>query len=306
MFPIELGWHLDRIDQRNLPLNGQFNPAFTGNGVDIYILDSGVQYSHSVFGERASFGGYDFSDGNGTDCNGHGTQVAGLAGGKTTGVATEARLYSVKVLDCHMNGLFSWVIEGLEHVIKRVNENSPRRVVVSMSLIGTKSYSLDIALKKAFDLGVVMVASAGNFRADACDFSPSSSPYVITVGATKEEGDGLFWFNTFYNSPGTNYGECVNIFAPGQWVRSASILSDNHLQQSSGTSLAAPIVAGVAALLLEETPTLSAQEAMNTLISTATPNVLNFSVIPSSAVSKTPNLLVYIKTKGNYVICMCA
>ena len=291
-YPIELGWHLDRIDQHTARLDGRFKPPFTGKGVDIFILDSGIRYSHRVFGGRAKFGGYDYTQRErGQDCHGHGTHCAGLAGGTVTGVAPGATLYSIRVLNCQLGGLFSWVVEGIDQVIKFA-QNSGRPTVVSMSLIGPKSEALDAALQRAFYRGILMFVAAGNQKSNACNFSPSSSRFVVTVGGSQQENDKLYWFESS-RSPGTNYGSCVQIFAPGQWIRSATHLNDNFLVSNSGTSMASPIAAGVAALILEEFPDLSPVQVWNIMKARATRNAMDFSPIPTADRRSTPNLLVY-------------
>lgn len=297
------GWHLDRIDQRQPTLNGRYNSPFTGKGVDIYIMDSGIRYTHTVFGGRARFGAYDYNSGQGTDCNGHGTHCAGLAAGRLTGVAYEANVFSVKVLNCKLFGNYGWVIDGINQ-IRKTAALRRRRAVVSMSLTGPKSHAFEVAARQAYNDGIVLVAAAGNQRSDACQYSPSSSPYVISVGATKQEGDQLYWFSTFSNSPGTNYGRCVDIFAPGQWVSSAAHTSDHTLVMKSGTSMAAPIVAGAAALLLQESPRLSPYQVRAEIRRRATRGVLDFSALPASGRQNTQNLLVFTGQQGKLVVVM--
>ena len=292
-----VGWHVDRIDQRQRTLNGQYNPPFTGKGVDIYVMDSGIRYTHSVFEGRAYFGGYDYDSGQGRDCNGHGTHCAGLAAGKGTGVAYEANVFSVKVLDCNLAGNFAWIIDGLNHIRNKV-ALSGRRAVVSMSFIGGKSDAFEVAARQAYYGGIVLVSAAGNQRSNACQYSPSSSPYVISVGATKKEGDKLYWFSTFSSSPGTNYGSCVDVFAPGQGITSAAHTGDNSYVPKSGTSMAAPIVAGAAALLLQKSPRLTPYQVRAEIRNSATRGVLDFSVLPASARRNTQNLLVFTGQQG--------
>ena len=294
-YPLELGWHLDRIDQRYLPLDGRYQPnhGYTGRGVDIYIMDSGVRYSHKVFGGRARYGGYDAYGSNGEDCHGHGTHCAGLAGGKLTGAAYGANIYSLRVLNCQNGGSFSHILAALNLVVEKAR-NSKRPTIVSMSLIGPKSDYVERALKRAYENGVVAIAAAGNFRSDACDYHPAASRYAITVGGTQEDGDHLYWFSSSSRSPGTNFGKCVDIFAPGQWIRSAGHQCYDCLISMSGTSMATPITAGAAALLLEEDPSLTPRGLRDRMRRRATSGVIDFSKMPSYARSATSNLLVYV------------
>lgn len=287
-----LGWHVDRIDQRQSTLDGRYNPPFSGRGVDIYVMDSGIRYTHNVFGGRAHFGEYDYNNGRGGDCNGHGTHCAGLAAGKTTGVAFEANVYSVKVLDCQLASNFGLVIGAIHHIRKNVALRR-RRAVISMSLIGPKSAAFDEAARQAYNDGIVLVAAAGNQRSDACRYSPASSPYVISVGGTQQYGDRLYWFSSSSSSPGTNYGRCVDVFAPGQWISSAGHTNDRDLVLMSGTSMAAPIAAGVAALLLQESPRLSPYQVRAEMRRRATRGVLDFSALPASGRRSTSNLFVF-------------
>lgn len=287
-----VGWHIDRIDQRQSTLNGQYNPPYTGKGVDIYIMDSGIRYTHSVFNGRAHFGEFDYSNGQGRDCNGHGTHCAGLAVGRATGVAYEANVFSVKVLDCQLAGNFAWIIDGIQHIRKKVALRK-RRAVISMSIIGPKSEAFEVAARQAYNDGIVLVAAAGNQRSDACRYSPSSSPYVISVGGTQQYGDRLYWFSSSPNSPGTNYGRCVDVFAPGQWISSAVHTGDRAFARMSGTSMAAPIAAGAAALLLQESPRLTPYQVRAEMRRRATRGVLDFSALPASGRQNTPNLFVF-------------
>ena len=296
--PIAMGYQTDRIDQRHLPLDGQYNPPFTGKGVDIYIADSGISYSHKVFEGRAQFGGYDHYGNDGKDCNGHGTHVAALAGGSITGAATQANLYSIKVLDCNNAGTYSGLIAGINHVVERAQQ-SGRSSVLSMSISGPVSSSVNRALQKVHEAGIISVAAAGNSKKDACEYSPASSKHVITVGGTQKKGDRLYWFS---RGSGTNWGKCVDIFAPGQKILSASHESDNHLVSKSGTSMATPIVSGVVAMMLEEDPSLSPDEVKEKLLSRGTKDVLDFSVLSQTAKAETPNLLVYGGPLGEYAL----
>lgn len=290
-YAVQQEWHTDRINQRRQPLDGTYSSQFTGRGVDVYILDSGIRYTHQVFGGRARFGGYDYYNGRGEDCHGHGTHCAGLAAGRVTGVAWDANVYSIKVLNCNLGGSYAAVIEGINYVVQR-RKATRRPTVISMSLIGPKSDAVNEVLRTAKEAGVVSLAAAGNFRRDSCAYHPSSSPHVITVGGTQEDGDQLYWFSRTSNSPGTNYGPCVDVFAPGQWVRSAGHICDDCTVSMSGTSMACPIAAGVAALLMQENPGLNPDQIKQLMIDRSTTNVLDFSVIRGT---NTPNRLVYVQ-----------
>ena len=283
-------WHIDRIDQTTLPLDHAFKTNFTGQGVDIYVMDSGIRYSHYIFGGRAHFGGYDPTGGNGEDCNGHGTHVAGLAAGNITGVAIGANVFSIKVLRCvgtRITGNLRHLIDALDFTIAKI-KSSGRPSVITLSLIVQTgaSKSLELSIKKAYREGITVISAAGNFFQDACNYSPASSEYTITVGGTRRYRDRL------YRS--TNYGKCVDIFAPGESVVSAGYDHDRRMTTKSGTSMATPIVAGAVAMLLEEDPSLTPQQIKEELINRSTKNVLDFNQLPTKARSLTPNRLVYI------------
>ena len=288
-------WHIDRIDQTTLPLDHAYKTNFTGQGVDIYVMDSGIRYSHYIFGGRAHFGGYDPTGGNGEDCNGHGTHVAGLAAGNITGVAVGANVYSIKVLQCvgtRTTGNLGNLIDALDFTIAKI-KSSGRPAVISLSLIVQTgaSKSLELAIEKAYREGITVISAAGNFFQDACNYSPSSSEYTITVGGTRRYRDRL------YHS--TNYGKCVDIFAPGESVVSAGHDHDRQMTTKSGTSMATPIVAGAVAMLLEEDPSLTPQQVKEELINRSTKGVLDFNQLPTKARSLTPNRLVYIGVPVN-------
>ena len=295
-----LDWHLDRIDQRSLPLNGTYCPRYTGKGVDIYILDSGIRYSHTEFGGRAKYGGFDFQpssapDGPGSDCNGHGTHVAALAGGSTVGVARGATLHSIRVFGCSGGTSTSTVLKAIEHVVRR--KSGSRTTIMSMSFGGPYSASINLCVQIAYSRGILPVAAAGNERQYARYRSPASSPYAITVGAT-DKNDNAASF--------TNYGGSVNIFAPGVNINSASHRSDNRYTHKSGTSMAAPLVSGAAAMILHENPSFLPSQVMVEIVRQSTKNVVKFGLLPSPAPVLTPNRLLYIKrkpcTKSKYYI----
>jgi len=270
-------WGLDRIDQRALPLNNQFSRAYTGSGVTAYIIDTGVLSTHTEFGGRVLSGFSSVSDANGTqDCNGHGTHVAGTVGGSNYGVAPGVAIVPVRVLDCSGSGSTSAVIAGIDWVVANHAAGTP--AVANMSLGGGRSSALDIAVRSAVADGVVFVVAAGNSTANACQSSPAGEPLAITVGATTS-ADARSSFS--------NYGSCVDVFAPGSSITSAWYTSTTASNTISGTSMASPHVAGVVALGLEIAPNSSVAQISEWITSTATQGVI------SDAGSGSPNLLVY-------------
>jgi subtilisin family serine protease len=270
-------WGLDRIDQRALPLNNQFSRAYTGSGVTAYIIDTGVLSTHTEFGGRVLSGFSSVSDSNGTqDCNGHGTHVAGTVGGSNYGVAPGVAIVPVRVLDCSGSGSTSGVIAGIDWVVANHVAGTP--AVANMSLGGGRSSALDIAVRSAVADGVVFVVAAGNSTANACQSSPAGEPLAITVGATTS-ADARSSFS--------NYGSCVDVFAPGSSITSAWYTSTTASNTISGTSMASPHVAGVVALGLEIAPNSSVAQISEWITSTATQGVI------SDAGSGSPNLLVY-------------
>lgn len=267
-------WPLDRIDQRALPLNALYSYSATGAGVRIYIVDSGVRSTHAEFTGRILSGYTSVSDGRGTeDCHGHGTHVAGIAAGSTYGVAKGASIVPVRVLNCNGSGSNSSVIAGLDWVAA----NAVKPAVVNMSLGGSASTAVDNAVAKVVAAGVVVAVAAGNSKADACNSSPARAASALTVAATTSSDTRASY---------SNWGKCVDLFAPGDSVLSAGIASDSATATLSGTSMASPHVAGASALLLEGT-TNSPATIEQLLESRATPRRV------LSAGTNTPNLLLY-------------
>jgi subtilisin family serine protease len=270
-------WGLDRIDQRDLPLNSQYTYTATGATVQAYIVDTGVRTTHIDFGGRVQGGYTAINDGRGTDdCDGHGTHVAGTVAGTTWGVAKGAAIIPVRVLDCNGSGTTSGVVAGLDWIA--ANHTPGTAGVANMSLGGGASSTLDSAVRRVVNKGVTVVVAAGNSGLDACNYSPARVAEAITVGATDSTDARTSW---------SNFGTCVDIFAPGASITSAYHTSDTATARLSGTSMAAPHVAGVAALMLQSSPTASPTEVSSTMLANATPNKV------TSAGTGSPNLLLY-------------
>ncbi|MDP1859002.1 MAG: S8 family peptidase [Gemmatimonadaceae bacterium] len=269
-------WGIDRIDQRALPLSTTYTYSNTGTGVTAYIIDTGIRFSHNEFGGRATSGFDAVDGGTADDCNGHGTHVAGTVGGSTYGVAKGVSLVAVRVLDCAGSGTTSGVIAGIDWVTS--NHAAGASAVANMSLGGGASTALDNAVTNSINDGVTYAIAAGNSNRDACKFSPARTPAAITVGATT---------TTDARASYSNFGKCLDIFAPGSSITSSWYTSNTATNTISGTSMAAPHVAGVAALYLQGSPGASPVTVRNALVANATANVV------TSAGRGSPNLLLY-------------
>jgi subtilisin family serine protease len=258
-------WGLDRVDQERLPLSSTYGYTNTGQGVTAYIIDTGILFGHGEFGGRASTG-YDAvtAGGTGADCNGHGTHVAGTVGGATYGVAKQVKLVAVRVLGCTGSGTWSGVIAGMDWVTGNHLAGAP--AVANMSLGGGANSSVDAAVQRMINDGVATAVAAGNgnqggVAQDACKYSPARVGAAITIGATDKTDRKASW---------SNYGNCVDWFAPGVGITSAWHTNTSATNTISGTSMATPHTAGVAALYLQSNPGASPQSVRTALYDATT------------------------------------
>jgi aqualysin 1 len=268
-------WGLDRIDQVSLPLTGTYSYGFDGNGVNAYVIDTGIRTTHQDFGGRAVEGFTSINDERGTDdCHGHGTHVAGTIGGTTWGVAKGVTLWAVRVLNCNGSGTNSGVIQGVDWV----TENHEAPAVANMSLGGGASAALDEAVTASIASGVTYAVAAGNSNRNACNYSPARTPAAITVGATA---------NSDARASFSNFGACVDVFAPGAGITSSWNTGDTATNTISGTSMASPHVAGAAALYLHEHPSATPVEVAAGIVAAASLGKV------ANAGSGSPNRLLF-------------
>ena len=283
-------WGLDRIDQRKLPLNTEYSYTSTGSGSTVFVLDSGVRLTHTQFQGRA-VSGWDFvdNDANASDCFGHGTHVAGTLAGSTYGVAKGARLVSVRVLDCGGGGWPDDLIAGLDWAVAHKPSTGPALVNMSLGfkIADTQDQDaadlVDAAVNRAVDKGLSVVVAAGNYGEEglsSCDFSPARAERAITVAASKSSD---------VQAEFSNLGSCVDLYAPGASIRSASNDSNTATETLSGTSMAAPHVSGAIARMLQDNPLAAPDWLIDEIIGRSTPDVIG-----GAEAAGTPNRLLYL------------
>jgi subtilisin family serine protease len=263
-------WGLDRINQRNLPLDGKYSYGYTGSTVYAYIIDTGIRTAHNEFEGRAA-NVYDAFGGNGQDCNGHGTHVAGTVGGKIYGVAKKARLRGLRVLDCNGSGSTSGIISAIDWL--RTNHAKP--AIANMSLGGGFSSSLNTSVNNLSNAGVFVAVAAGNSNANSCNYSPASAANAYTV-ASSTSSDAKSSFS--------NFGSCVNIYAPGSSITSAWHTSNTAINTISGTSMASPHVAGAAALIKHRYGDIASSSVAKYINDAGTNNLISGN--PSGTINK--------------------
>jgi len=251
---------LDRIDQRELPVDDQFSTAATGAGVQAWIVDSGIRVTHQDFGGRATFA-FNAIDDIDTDCNGHGTHVAGTVGGKAFGVAKNVKLFAVKVVDCDGAGDAASIITGVNFVTK----NARKPAVANISLGGPADPAIDAAIDGSIKAGITYAIAAGNENQNACNDSPARVPGAVTVGAVDQDDQRADF---------SNFGRCVDIFGPGVDITSDFANANNATQVLSGTSMSTPHVTGAAALVLSQNRNLTPAQVRNQLVGNATNGII--------------------------------
>ena len=263
--------------------------------MDVYVLDSGINFQHQEFGYRAKYAGFDpvdqyeyqqgttgYAPKHGADCHGHGTAVASLVGGETYGTARKANLFSVRVLRCDSSAPWSVVLDGLNFIAEIIPKRSQNSIVL-LALSGSHSTAVNDAIETLYRQDVVVVTAAGNGGVDACLKSPASSTFAITVGATDKQ-DSV--------TATSNYGSCVNLFAPGEDIMVANSQCNSCTGVMSGSTLSAGLTAGVAAAYISQMPHLTPAQIRDKLLLQSLRDVINIAAIPESFQPQTPNVLL--------------
>jgi subtilisin family serine protease len=283
-------WGLNRVSESALLLNGLYKYVSTaGSGVNAYVIDTGILTTHVEFEGRAVWGNNFVNDGKNTDCQGHGTHVAGTIGGVTYGIAKKVTLIAVKVLGCDGSGTNAGVIAGINWVTSQ-HKSKGKPSVANMSLGGGISTAVDDATAQSIIAGVSHAVAAGNENTNACNGSPARVATAITVGATTVDDKGTKELDA--RASFSNFGKCVSLFAPGQLIKSAWIGSNTATNTISGTSMATPHVAGVVALKLAAAPSATPAAIKSALLSEASKNLINL-LCKDTTCSASPNLLLY-------------
>ncbi|XP_032551982.1 proprotein convertase subtilisin/kexin type 9 [Chiroxiphia lanceolata] len=299
VFAQSIPWNLGRIVPLQ-PNSGTYSPPNKGELVEIYLLDTSVQSTHREIEGRVFVTGFEsvpeedstHFHRQASKCNSHGTHVAGVLNGRDAGVATGANIHSFRVLNCQGKGTVSRTLMALEFIKMRLEAQPYAPLVVLLPLAGAHSHVLNAGCRRVAQDGVVIVAAAGNYKDDACLYSPASEPEVITVGATNSEDQpasiGIL---------GTNFGRCVDLFAPGDDIVGASSDCSTCFTAQSGTSQAAAHVAGLAAMLLSAEPQLSLAELRQCLLHFSTKNVMDMTWFPEDQRLQTPNSVAGLPTQ---------
>lgn len=274
-------WGLDRVDQRNLPLNNNYHYDFNGSGVRVYVIDSGIRTTHNDFGGRAVWG-KDCTGQGQSDPIGHGTHVAGTIGSATYGIAKNVSLYAVKVCTSSTSCTNADILCGIDYVNAQRTANPSVPMVANMSLGGGLNTTLNNAVNASVNGRIFYAVAGGNAGVDACNTSPASAGNAFTVGATNiSDGRSIFSFGS------SNFGPCLDAFAPGSAITSTWHTSNTATNTIDGTSMATPHVAGAAALVLHQNPSWSAYQAMSEIAERATLNKV------TNAGAGSPNRLLY-------------